>query len=172
MATARVITAMFNALAEDQKEAIWAWLFPITYLAHVSEEYFAGVALARSPNHIRGANLTLTQFLILNGFALALLLSGIILSRRFNFRQWLLICLGTIVLVNGSFHVIGAVRIAGYNPGLISGALVWIPLGAAVLIYLKKRMQPNRYWAALAVGIGINVAILLLARGGRRLFEG
>ena len=163
---------MLNILRQKMTETIWAWLFPVTYLIHIAEEYIAGVALAPSPTKIRGANLTPTQFLILNGLALGLLVIGIILSRRFNFRQWLLICLGTVVMVNGLFHVAGTLKISAYNPGLVSGVLIWIPLGVATLIHLKKHMHPNRYWVAMAVGVGINVIVLVIARGGRRLFEG
>lgn len=164
---------MFNTLLEERKEMIWAWLFPVTYLIHIAEEYVAGVALAPSPNKIRGANMTATQFLVLNGFACALLVAGMILSRRFGFRQWLLVCLATVVMVNGLFHVAGTIRIAGrYNPGLISGVLIWIPLGIVTLMRMKKSMRPNKYRAAMAVGVGINLVVLLIARGGRRLFEG
>jgi hypothetical protein len=163
---------MLDALLGEKRETFWAWLFPITYLIHVTEEYVAGVALAPSPTKIRGANLTPTQFLILQGFACSLLVLGIVLSRRFNFRPWLLICLATVVMVNGLFHVAGSLRIAGYNPGLISGVLIWIPLGVATLIRLKRRMRPNMYWTAITVGVLINVVVLVLARGGRRLFEG
>jgi hypothetical protein len=163
---------MLDARLEERREMIWAWLFPVTYLVHIAEEYFAGVALAPSPYKIRGANMTPTQFLILNGLACVLLLIGILLSRRFGFRQWLLVCLATVVMVNGLFHVAGTVRIAGYNPGLVSGVLIWIPLGVATLMRMKNRMRPNKYWAAMAVGVGINVVVLVIARGGRRLFEG
>lgn len=164
---------MFKTLLEERKDMIWAWLFPLTYLIHIAEEYVAGVALAPSPNKIRGANMTATQFLILNGFACALLVLGMILSRRYGFRQWLLVCLATVVMVNGLFHIAGTIRIAGrYNPGLISGVLIWIPLGIVTLMRMKKSMRPNKYWVAMAVGVGINVVVLLIARSGRRLFEG
>jgi hypothetical protein len=163
---------MIDTILGEKNETIWAWLFPITYLVHVAEEYCAGIALAPSSNKIRGANLTATQFLMLHGIASLLLLAGFILAGRFKLRHWMLICLGTIVLVNGIFHAIGGLRIGGYNPGLISGALIWIPLGLLTLVKLKKRMRPDRYWLAFAIGIGINVVILLLGRGGRRIFEG
>jgi hypothetical protein len=167
-----MVELMFDTLLGERKETVWAWLFPFTYLIHVTEEYVAGVALAPSPDKIRGANLTPTQFLVLQGFACLLLVVGMILSRRFNFRPWLLICLATVVLVNGLFHVAGSLRIAGYNPGLVSGVLIWIPLGVMTLVYLKRGMRPNMYWTAITVGILINVVVLVLARGGRRLFEG
>lgn len=163
---------MVNTLRWKMSETVWAWLFPFTYLIHVTEEYVAGVALAPSPTKIRGANLTPTQFLILQGIACLLLVLGIVLSRRFNFRPWLLICLTTVFLVNTLFHIAGSLRIAGYNPGVVSGVLIWIPLGVATLLHLKRKMRPNMYWTAMAVGVGINIVVLVLARGGRRLFEG
>lgn len=66
----------------------------------------------------------------------------------------------------------GVVKIAGYNPSLVSGLLIWIPLGAVALICLKKRLLPGKYLAAVGVGVLINVVVLLIARGGRKLFEG
>ena len=122
-----------------------AWLFPVIYLIHVTEEYMTGVALATSASKIRGANLTPTQFLILNGVACLLIIAGMFISQRLNFRPWLMVCLGMVVLINGLFHVAGGLRIAGYNPGLISGLFIWIPLGIATLIYLKKRLLPGKY---------------------------
>ena len=109
-------------------ELALSWLFPVTYLIHVTEEYLAGVALATSPTKIRGANLTPAQFLILNGIAYLLIVVGMLIAQRLKFRSWLLVCLGTVVMVNGLFHVASGLRIAGYNPGLASGFLIWIPL--------------------------------------------
>lgn len=152
-------------------EPILAWLFPLTYLIHLTEEYLAGVALATSPSKIHGADLTPAQFLILNGAALLLMTAGMFISRRLNFRTWLMTCLGMVVLVNGLFHVAEGLRIAGYHPGLISGLLIWMPLGIITLIRLKKRVRPDKYWAALATGVIINVIVLAVALGGRRLFE-
>jgi hypothetical protein len=149
-----------------------AWLFPLTYLIHVAEEYLAGVALATSPSKIRGANLTPTQFLILNGVAFLLMIAGVFITQRLNFSPWLMVCLGMVVLINGLFHVAAGLRIAGYNPGLISGLFIWMPLGIITLICLKKRVRPSKYWAAMAIGFIINVIVVVIARNGRRLFEG
>lgn len=163
---------MINARRYEKTELALAWLFPATYLIHVTEEYVAGVALSTSATKIRGANLTATQFLILNAVACLLIIAGMLLSKRFKFRPWLLVCLGTVVLINGLFHVAGGLRIKGYNPGLVSGLLIWIPLGIATIIYLRKKIVPGKYWAAIAVGIIINIIVLVIARSGRRLFEG
>jgi len=161
----------FDLFHRERTEVILSWLFPATYLIHITEDYWAGVALSTSPVKIRGANLTPTEFLIVNGFAWILLVLGTILAQRLKFRPWLLISLATAVIVNSIFHLRGAIRISAYNPGLISGVLVWIPLGLITLIAMKKKMQPRKYWIALILGLGINGSVLLLARFGRRLFE-
>jgi len=156
----------------ERLELTLAWLFPLTYLIHVVEEYWAGIVLAASPSKIRGANLTPTQFLILNGVAFLLMVAGMFISQRLNFRPWLMVCLGMVVLVNGLFHVAAGLSVAEYNPGFISGLFIWIPLGISTLIYLKKKVRQDKYWAAMAVGVIINVIVLVIARSGRRLFEG
>jgi hypothetical protein len=163
---------MLNERRDERVELTLAWLFPVTYLIHVTEEYLAGVALATSPNKMRGANLTATQFLILNAFAVSLIFAGMFISRRLRFRPWLMVCLGTVMMINGLFHVAGGFRIAGYNPGLVSGLLIWIPIGVITLISQKRRVLPKKYWAAIAVGVAINIFVLVIARAGRRLFEG
>jgi hypothetical protein len=163
---------MINWHRQERLELTLAWLFPLTYLIHVAEEFLAGVALATSPSKIRGANLTPTQFLLLNGAAFLLMIAGMFISQRLKFRSWLMVCLGMVVLVNGLFHAAAGLRIAGYNPGLISGLLIWMPLGILTLICLKKRVRPSKYWTALAIGVIINVIVLVIARSGRRLFEG
>lgn len=163
---------MFGDQKRERVELALAWSFPFTYLIHITEEYLSGVALSTSPSTIRGANLTPTQFLILNGIACLLMVAGILISRRLKFRTWLLVCLGTVAVVNGLFHVVVGLSIAGYNPGLASGFFIWIPLGAATLIYLRKRLRPGKFWGAVAVGALIHVIVFLFASSGRRLFEG
>lgn len=56
----------------------------------------AGVALAISPSKIRGANLTPTQFLILQGIASLLIIAGTFIAHRLRFRPWLMVCLETV----------------------------------------------------------------------------
>src|SRR5215207_1325413 len=144
---------MINWHRQERLELTLACLFPLTYLIHVAEEFLAGVALATSPSKIRGANLTPTQFLILNGVAVLLIIAGMFISHRLKFRPWLMVCLGMVVLINGLFHVAAGLRIAGYNPGLISGLFIWMPLGIITLICLRKRVRPGKYWAAMAIGV-------------------
>ncbi len=162
---------LFSASATFYK-SILPWLFPPAYLIHVTEEYLGGGALntAASAN-LKGVNLTASQFVIINGLAFLLLILGIFLSRIFKFPDWLLVCLGTILLINGITHSVSTVVKTEYSPGLITGILIFMPLGVLTLIGLKARMSTRRYLVAVMVGIATHGVITLLALRGDRLFR-
>jgi hypothetical protein len=109
-----------------------------------------------------------TRFLIAQGVGLVLVTIGVILARRFNFPQMMLIILGTIVLVNGITHTVTAVSILRYGPGLWSSIFIWMPLGIFTLLRFRKGVSAKKYWIAIAIGVGVNVVVgLLTMRGGR-----
>jgi phosphate starvation-inducible membrane PsiE len=138
---------------------------------HIIEEYLGGGALSAPPlTRLKGVNHSSRQFLIINGIAFLLMILGIGLSRKFKFPEWLLVCLGTVVLINGLSHTVSSLTMAEYNPGLITGVLLFIPLGAITVIGLKTRMRVRRYCVAIAVGIAIHGVISLLALRGGSLF--
>jgi hypothetical protein len=89
-----------------------------------------------------------------------------VLASKLKFSQWLMVCMATALLLNGLSHTINAVVRAEYNPGLVSGLLIFIPLGVIVLARLKGRMRGRRYFGALLVGVLINGVVLWLALGG------
>ena len=150
----------------DKLVKLLCWLFPATLLVHITEEYWGGLAFSSSPSSMRGVNLTPTNFLLLTGLAWALMVTGIFLARKFNFPELFLVLLGTIVLINGLSHTISSVVGAEYNPGLISGVLVWIPLGGVTLALMKRRMGSRRYWFGVMAGAAIHGVVSLLALGG------
>lgn len=165
---------MTDATRADGKETILLWLFPATYMIHIAEEYWVGGGFSAYIARVRNVNLPPSMFLLMNGIGLGLMILGVVLSRRYNFTQWLLACLGMIVLGNGLSHTINSVVRREYNPGLISGLLIWIPLGLAALVYVKGHMARRRFWTALAIGIVILLIVALLALSGgnpRSLFS-
>lgn len=160
-----------SALSVRQK-LIWPWLFPVAYLTHLAEEYVGGGALyITALTKLKGLNLTPREFLIISSVALLLLILGIILSQKFKFPEWFLVCLGTILLINGFIHAITTLLTVNYNPGVITGILIFIPLGIITLIRLKMRMSGRRYLMAIAVGIVIHGVVTLLALKGGNLFS-
>jgi Protein of unknown function with HXXEE motif len=146
--------------------SIRLWLFPAVYLLHIAEEYRAGGGLPAYLARTRGINLGPTKFLVMNAVGWALMIAVLLLARRLKFSQWLLVCMATVLLINGLLHTAGAVSGAEYNPGLVSGLLLFIPLGAATLVRLKKNMRGPRYFGAMLVGIVVHAVISLLTLSG------
>jgi hypothetical protein len=155
----------------DFYKSLWPWSFPSAYFIHLIEEYLGGGALSgTSLTRLKGINLTSRQFLIVNGIALLLMILGISLSRKFKFPEWLLVCLGTVVLINGLSHTVSSLTMSEYNPGLITGLLLFIPLGFITLIRLMTRMNVRRYCLAVSVGTAIHGVVSLLALKGGSMF--
>jgi hypothetical protein len=146
----------------------WSWVFPITYLIHVAEEYWGGEGYPAYILRLRGVHMTTTRFLLAQGVGVVLVTIGVILARRFNFAQMMLVILGAIVLVNGITHTVTALSIMSYGPGLWSSIFVWLPLGIYTLIRFRKGVSTKKYWIAVAIGAGVNVVVgILTMRGGR-----
>ncbi|HEX8773907.1 MAG TPA: HXXEE domain-containing protein [Pyrinomonadaceae bacterium] len=146
--------------------AVWLWLFPVVYLLHVAEEYWGGSGFSAYVARTSGVDLSPEKFLIMNAVGWALMIVALLLASRLRFSQWLMVCLATALLINGLSHTINALARAEYNPGLVSGLLIFIPFGAVVLARLKGRMRARRYYGALLVGALISGVVLWLAMGG------
>jgi hypothetical protein len=132
------------------------WLFLLVYPLHILEE-IRGVGVSH------GINLSLKQFFILSGAACLLLAIGILLAQKFRFPQLLEIILGTVVVLNALSHIANCIVIRGYDAGVITGTLIFIPLGVASLVRLRNSMRWPRYFAAVGLGIVTQGIIILLA---------
>ncbi len=146
--------------------SLWSWLFPLTYLIHIAEEFYGGEGYPAYIKKLRGVEMSSTKFLVGQAIGLALIILGILIARRLGFPRQLLIILGTVVLFNGLSHLGTSLYYREYGPGLLSGVLIWIPFGIATLIRFKSSMRAVRYWLYIAIGIGINVVIALITLKG------
>jgi hypothetical protein len=157
-----------NSDFPDTTITIWSWLFPATYLVHIAEEYWGGEGYSAYLLRLRGVHFSPQRFLLIQSLGVVLMVTGVILARRFGFTQMMLVIFGAIVLVNGLTHTVTSIRHEGYGPGLISCLVIWIPLGLITLFRFKGRISEGRYWTGVAIGIGVNgiIAVLTL-RGGR-----
>ena len=133
----------------------WLWLFVPAYFLHAIEEVKAVGAL-------HGINLSLSRYVAFSSLALLLMVLGIVLAQRFKFNQLFCVCLGTTFLVNGLSHILNTV-IVRYDPGVISGTVILIPLGLATLIGLRKSLSRLRYVVGMALGIAIQGIATILA---------
>ena len=155
----------------DATNMLWPWLFPFTYLVHMAEEYWGGDGYSAYLSRTKGVDLTSARFLLLTALGLVLMVAGIPLAGMFRFPQLLLVILGTVVLVNGVSHGVSSLFTAKYNPGLISGILIWIPLGVITLVQLRDRMSVARYLTAVAIGVSIQAVVSLISLRGGKLFR-
>src|SRR6185295_8110730 len=94
---------------------------------------------------LHGINLSLDVFIILSTAAWLLMTCGIVLAQRFGFPQFMGVCLGSTVFLNGLWHIFNSLINGGYDAGLISGSVIFIPLGLAALIKLRNSMRRPRY---------------------------
>ena len=132
------------------------WLFVLVYPLHILEEV-RGVGVSH------GINLSLKQFLILSVAGCLMMVGGILLSIRFQFPQLLEVFFGTIVVLNALSHIINCVVIRGYDAGVITGTLIFIPLGVTSLIRLRNSIRWPRYTVGVAFGLVGQVILTVLA---------
>ena len=145
-----------------------SWLIPITYLIHIAEEYWGGEGYPAYIYRLRGVYLPPSRFLVAQALGFVLVVLAVILARHFHFPTMMLVILCTTVMGNAVTHIYSALTTLSYNPGLLSSVLIWLPLGIFVLVRFRREVSPQRYWLAIAIGAGINLAIAVITmRGGR-----
>ena len=132
----------------------WLWLFPLVYLLHIIEEI-------KGVGHV--INLPLNVFLILSIAAWLLMTCGIVLAQRFGFPQFMGVILGSTVFLNGLWHIFNSLINRGYDAGLISGIVIFMPLGLATLINLRNSMRRQRYIVGVVLGMTIQTIAMILA---------
>lgn len=140
----------------------WAWLFPLTYVAHILEEYWAGEGFYRWIARFTNWEMPPAQFLFLNALAWLLMVAGILLLRKTSSMRWLIISYAVTVLLNGSLHLAGSLYTGTYSPGLITGLLLWWPLGIMTLVRFWKITTRRAFRAGILIGFIIHVALFLL----------
>lgn len=147
---------------------LWLALFPLSYLIHFAEELWGGEGYPAYLFRLRGVHLSTTRFVVLQATGFVLLIAAGVVSSLLGFPEFMIVILGALVLANGITHTITAWWDGGYGPGLITSALLWIPLGAATLVLMFGLMSSARLGLAVLIGFGINGAIALITiRGGR-----
>ena len=145
----------------------WTWLFPAAYLVHIAEEYWGDF-----PSWISrfwGVESTSTNFLIWNGAAWLLMIVGVALVFKTRSYRWLLVSFGAVFLINGVVHAIASVVTRSYSPGLISGLLFFVPLGAGTLVSAARKVNRRTFRAGLIIGLLMHAIVVLLAFGFAKL---
>ncbi len=138
----------------------WVWLVPLAYAAHVIEEAFGGQGFVAWVVERGGPQMTVGLFFVLNIVGLALLAAATFLARRFRALQWLLATAGAILFMNGLIHFAAAIASRRYVPGMVTGLVLYLPLGSLVLMSIERRVRARVFWIAAAGGFAIHAAVL------------
>jgi len=152
----------------DKSIHLWSWIFPVTYLIHIAEEYWGGEGYSAYIFRVRGVHMSPARFLAAQSIGFFLVTLAVIIARQLSFPQTMLLILGTIVLINGMTHSFTSLSTHSYGPGLYSSVFIWIPLGLITLLGFKRGVSRQRYWLCVGIGVVVNVLIgVITMRGGR-----
>jgi hypothetical protein len=161
-----LLLALTALLAQDWPVWLTAvWMMLPLYMLHQYEEHdndrfrtfvnsqIAGGREALSPAVVFLINIPGVWGVILVSFALA-----------WNVRPGLGLIAIYLVLVNAVAHVVAAIAMRRYNPGLITALVLFLPVGGLALWVLQgTNPAPKDHAIGLGVSLGIHVAMFLWA---------
>jgi uncharacterized protein with HXXEE motif len=142
--------------------SFWIWVFPITFLIHITEEYFGGEGYSGYLLRLRGIALSPQRFLVGQAIAFAFMVAGIILAKHFKFLNHMIVIMGAVVLINALTHGVQSVAHGQYVPGLVTAIILWLPLGMITLLRFKSQIRTSRYWICVTLGVAIISAVEIL----------
>jgi len=142
------------------KVGTWAWLLPAAYVVHVAEEAFGGDGLTRWMTDGGGLDFSIAEFLGLNLVGVVALCLAAWAARRREAWRWLLVTGAAVFISNGVWHAAICVIGRSYIPGVLTGVLVYIPLGCFVIYRLWRLVSPPVLISAAVAGLAIHGATL------------
>ena len=140
----------------------WPLLFPATFLAHITEEYVGGFP-AWSARWL-GFTFGPAGFLELNTIALIIMFVVSIVATLGN--AWFVVPFAAATFVNGCLHLVLTIVTRSYSPGVITGTLFWIPLGAYTLRRMHAELSRAAFWSAVFLGLALHAVVGFYARFG------
>ena len=149
------------------RDAGLLWLFVPAYVVHLAEEWFGGfldyVAL------IAGRPLPASAFLLINGTALVLAVGAIRAAVREERHGWIGVAIATVVLVNTVAHAAGAALTRSYAPGVVSAAVLYVPLGSLTMIRAIDQAPREVLTRGIVAGLLVHSLVFVLAYTCARL---
>lgn len=74
---------------------------------------------------------------------------------------------GWLLLVNGLLHVAQGIVLRRYNPGLVSAAMLFLPLGVMTLTAAWPLASATIFWSSFAIALAVHLAIVAHVRRAR-----
>lgn len=140
-----------------------ALLLPLAYLAHLCEEWWGGEGFVAWTQHALGAGVSPVRFLVLNGIAGPLFLAGTVAGIRSPRFAWCLVAFASLVVLNGLLHALATLAFASYSPGVVTGLLLYLPIGGLVLRDGLGRMPTETFRLAVMAGVAVHAVVAVVA---------
>ena len=141
----------------------WPLALPLAYALHLAEEWYGGEGLVAWTERVLGTELTPLRFVILNAVAWPIFAALTVLAIRITAYAWLLVMFATVLVVNALLHALGTLAFGAYSPGLVTGLLLYVPVGGLVLVAGHNRLPLRRFGGAMLLGVAIHVAVAFIA---------
>jgi len=141
----------------------WILLFPATFLAPIAEEYWGG--FPERAAELTGRAVPDAAFFGANAFFWVLMATAAVFALWRPSRAPLVVALATAVTINATLHVGGALLTASYSPGLVSGVLLWLPLGVAALARSHRVLPERSFRFGVLIGVVAHVLVPLVGVG-------
>lgn len=141
----------------------WTVLFPATYAVHIAEEFWGG--FTEFTAKLGWLVLSDTEFLIGNALFFVSMCIGLIWARSRPSGGLFIVVLGVVVIVNVMLHIGGSLLSMDYSPGLISGLLLWLPLGIIALERSHRTLPISSFRVGVLLGLIAHAVVPVVGLG-------
>jgi hypothetical protein len=145
------------------RDPLLLWLFVPAYLAHLAEEWWAGPGFPAWIAAFAGRPLPGAAFIAINATALVLLVAGIRAATRRESAGWIAVAIATVVSLNAVLHLLGSLAAGSYSPGMVTGIVIYVPLGLLTLLRASHQQSPPAFARGALAGIVIHAVVILAA---------
>ncbi len=147
------------------------WMFVLASLVHVGEEYFFPGGFLQNIRRLypryASAFTVLFAVVVNTGFVLLVIIGALVGERFLVFS----LSIAALLFINSLAHLAGTIITRHYQPGVISGLLLYIPLSvtAYLLYFASGRIDISGIFFAALLGLLYQlVPLFLIATTGRR----
>lgn len=149
---------LLTAYIVHQFEEHWVDLFGQTYAFYgYLNAFLSGLTGSESGTEFMSP----TSIFVINTSLVWLVGSlGIWLGRDHIFAT---LCMAAIVVVNAVSHIAASFIGGGYNPGLLTGIVIFVPLGVAVYVWLARAHLASIRQILLSILWGLIAHVIMIA---------
>ena len=130
---------------------------------HIAEEYWGGIPARAS--ELTGVEVSQAAFLGANALFWVLMTAAVVLVLRQPSRALLVVSLATIIVINVVLHMGGALLTVSYTPGLVSGVVLWLPLGIVALACGHRALSRPSFRSGVLIGVVAHILVPLVGVG-------